>query len=1050
MDIDDSLYSRQRYMLGDQAMKKMMSSHVLLLGCDCLGVEIAKNLALTGIGKLEIADSNLATEKDILTNFYVTKLDVDSHFHRAAACAPRVKELNPYVNVSVSYLDTVLKRALNCDTEAMNELKGSLDAFDCVICSQLPLDEQMLLDKICRELGHVKFVSASVFGLFSSVFCDFGENFEVHDATGEHLKENFIGNIATSTAGLVTCLENEVHGLETGDLVMLKSVIGMSGLNGQVREIEVVSSNSFNIGDTTSFTRYESGGMFKQVKRTIRSSHESLAAQLSNPSILPADFGKLENPMISHAAFIALNDFCKQNKRFPNPGEASDAENLYMRYLDVIKQRNFSVSKEASARNIIEALSFTCSGFLSPLCAAIGGIVSQEALKSLTGKYTPLNQWLYVDAIELYDRTRQQPETTSVMNSPNEVCLGNKLVNHLSALNIFMVGCGAIGCEMLKNLTLLGVSSGSKGGKLTMTDNDAIEKSNLNRQFLFKGKHVGMSKSVVAGSVAKEINPNINVECMQHKVCPDTQDSVFTDLFFKSKDIIVNALDNVEARRYMDARCVSNQLPLVESGTMGPKGHVQVVVPFLTESYSSQSDPADIQYLFCTLKTFPSRIEHTIQWARDKFETLFSQKPVLYNKFWGECQDAFGTSDSTSPSPDIFKRYLISGASLSDAYAVVKLLNDIPDSWVDCVQYARCKFEFFFNHKAKRLISAFPLDSRLEDGSLFWSLPKRPPTPIVFDSQDSLHMQFVISLASLVASIHDVPVPSPSEIALTIHSALEGSSIPEFVPSNKEIVTDESAAPTKSTIDEDINAETLGERLDSILALGMKIPKSMSPEIFEKDDDSNCHIDFISATANLRALMYGIEMVDKLEVKRIAGRIIPAIATTTSAVAGFATIQFLQLAVHIIKNRTAHGSNWVEYSKEEAEEKLSTFRNAFLNLALPIVIFSEPAPPQRTAIGSSFSFTEWDQWEVKGGVDFKLNDLVEHFRAKLQLEVSAVLHGAKIVYMSFMPGHPKKLKKQMASLIKTNSDVAYVDLAVTFTNDQGDDDFSCPIVRYFL
>lgn len=56
-------------------------------------------------------------------------------------------------------------------------------------------------------------------------------------------------------------------------------------------------------------------------------------------------------------------------------------------------------------------------------------------------------------------------------------------------------------------------------------------------------------------------------------------------------DIIVNALDNVNARLYMDQRCVTNKRPLLESGTLGPKGHVQVIIPHKTESYASQRDP---------------------------------------------------------------------------------------------------------------------------------------------------------------------------------------------------------------------------------------------------------------------------------------------------------------------------------------------------------------------------------------------------------------------------------------------------------------------------
>ena len=95
---------------------------------------------------------------------------------------------------------------------------------------------------------------------------------------------------------------------------------------------------------------------------------------------------------------------------------------------------------------------------------------------------------------------------------------------------------------------------------------------------------------------------------------------------------------------------------------MGAKGHVQVIVPFLTESYTSQvrmllrvrkrvkrsaksddvtiyffqRDPVDEDVPFCTLKSFPAQIEHCIQWARDKFESAFAQKPIMFNKFWSE------------------------------------------------------------------------------------------------------------------------------------------------------------------------------------------------------------------------------------------------------------------------------------------------------------------------------------------------------------------------------------------------------------------------------
>lgn len=64
---------------------------------------------------------------------------------------------------------------------------------------------------------------------------------------------------------------------------------------------------------------------------------------------------------------------------------------------------------------------------------------------------------------------------------------------------------------------------------------------------------------------------------------------------------------------YMDRRCVYYNKPLLESGTLGTKGNVQVVIPKLTESYSSSQDPPEKSIPICTLKNFPNAIEHTLQ-----------------------------------------------------------------------------------------------------------------------------------------------------------------------------------------------------------------------------------------------------------------------------------------------------------------------------------------------------------------------------------------------------------------------------------------------------
>ena len=84
---------------------------------------------------------------------------------------------------------------------------------------------------------------------------------------------------------------------------------------------------------------------------------------------------------------------------------------------------------------------------------------------------------------------------------------------------------------------------------------------------------------------------------------------------------------------YMDRRCVYYRKPLLESGTLGTKGNVQVVLPNVTESYGSSQDPPERETPICTLKNFPNAIEHTLQWARDTFEGLFCHPPEYVNEY---------------------------------------------------------------------------------------------------------------------------------------------------------------------------------------------------------------------------------------------------------------------------------------------------------------------------------------------------------------------------------------------------------------------------------
>jgi len=196
--------------------------------------------------------------------------------------------------------------------------------------------------------------------------------------------------------------------------------------------------------------------------------------------------------------------------------------------------------------------------------------------------------------------------------------------------------------------------------------------------------------------------------------------NIFSDKFFEDLTIVTNALDNVQARRYVDLRCVSAKTPLIESGTLGPKGHVQVIIPYKTESYGSSQDPAEEGDIpFCTLKMFPEETLHCVEWAREKFGKLFTLKPKSAVKIVEEAAyKPQGTSE------------------LKALREVIKLIKNRPINFSDCIRYARLKFEKYFTNDIKQLLYTYPLDYKTKEGKLFWTMPKRPPGEQKYDPKN--------------------------------------------------------------------------------------------------------------------------------------------------------------------------------------------------------------------------------------------------------------------------------------------------------------------------
>jgi ubiquitin-like 1-activating enzyme E1 B len=181
-------------------------------------------------------------------------------------------------------------------------------------------------------------------------------------------------------------------------------------------------------------------------------------------------------------------------------------------------------------------------------------------------------------------------------------------------MKILVIGAGGIGCELIKNLALL------KVGSITVVDLDTIDVSNLNRQFLFRREHVGKPKAEIAAMAAKKLNPEMTVNFL----CDNVKN--FDHSFVSQFDLVMSALDNIDARRYLNRICLTANKPLIEAGSTGYIGQSRVILKDKSECYECQKKEAPKVYPVCTIRSAPSTPVHCIQWAKLLYELLFGPK----------------------------------------------------------------------------------------------------------------------------------------------------------------------------------------------------------------------------------------------------------------------------------------------------------------------------------------------------------------------------------------------------------------------------------------
>ncbi|KAH7822572.1 putative SUMO-activating enzyme subunit 2 [Monocercomonoides exilis] len=399
----------------------------------------------------------------------------------------------------------------------------------------------------------------------------------------------------------------------------------------------------------------------------------------------------------------------------------------------------------------------------------------------------------------------------------------------------------------------------------------------------------------MAREALMKINPNAHIEAY----CDNIMSAKFDITFFQSFFCILNALDNIDARRHVNTMCVLANRPLIESGTSGVLGQVIPIFPRCSECYSCTAKPVPKQYPICTIRNHPSLPIHTHAWAHMLWKVLFGA---------GESETDNFLRDGEASHPllsSVWNWITVEPAAKSQSGSAKRELTSSQKQQL--YQRATQLFHKIFSEDIVSLIEMKADKSQSDNSSSAASQTKT--------SDSSSNASSSSSDTSSSSTTHSASPRFPQPVSNLLPSSF---SIPEDVSQCNMI---------PSGVEADMATQSLADLSLTFIRSAVEIGARCLTECETQDDapsfskDDSLSLNFVFAAANLRSASFNIPFQNRYTSKSLVSSIVPSVAATNAIAGGLVVSSLMNIvAVHYKMQSESKKSSCKEECCKESEK----------------------------------------------------------------------------------------------------------------------------------